>query len=127
MMRISTICVVGSTLAVLASSANGASAETISVHTRVPTINVPANPPKNIELDSFQFGVGRSLNSTGSKSSDREGTALGTTEIHVGSKQYKPAHHPEWTGLPDYSGGNSKGTGGSRVVPGWNVPTNQSP
>ena len=97
MVRISTFCIVSSALAVLALSATAASAETIGV--RAPTVNLPAKPPpKAIQLDSWQFGVGRSLTSTSSHSSAREGTAPSVSEIHISSKpkQYKPGYHPEW-------------------------------
>ena len=81
MTRISTLCVLSSTLAVLALSANGASAATITVHTTVPKVSVHTPQPKvyskdittggrpkptkghkgeiksEVEVSSFSFGV----------------------------------------------------------------------
>ena len=47
MSRISTLCVLSATLAVFALSANGASAEPVSVHTNIPTFKPPPPPKTN--------------------------------------------------------------------------------
>jgi hypothetical protein len=49
MTRISTFCVLSSTLAVIALSANGASAVNITVHTPVPRVIVHVPQPKVLQ------------------------------------------------------------------------------
>jgi hypothetical protein len=91
MTRISTFCIVFGALAVLALSATAASAETIGV--RAPTVSLPAKPPpKTIQLDSIQYGIGQSLNSSTGSKSNREGAAPTVSQINISGKlkRYRP-------------------------------------
>ncbi len=74
MTRISTLCVLSSTLAVLALSANAASAATITVHTTVPRVAVhPVKPNVNVHTPQLKT-FGNHGTGVGTKSGSNQGS-----------------------------------------------------
>ena len=92
MTRISTVCVLSGTLAVLAFSANIASAENITVHATVP--NVKIQPAKtagggntNGGGGSLKGGTIRKVTGSATPQLDREGSTPSVSEIVVTKPQ----------------------------------------
>jgi len=96
MSRISTLCVLSATLAVFALSANGASAEPVSVHTNIPTLKPPPPPKtnpggsKHIEIKDFSFGV-ENPTTVGSSTGGAGAGKIKFNEFSIGEK---PTRHP---------------------------------
>src|SRR5271155_2355927 len=102
MTRISTICVLSSTLAAFALSANTANAvDAASPKFQAPTVRVQTPHV-----------------TTGSRTTGGGGGKGATVQMRKAGGA---------TGLTDYSGGKSNGTVGGPVMPGWNIQTNQPP
>jgi len=83
-----TICALGGALAVLAFSANTASAGSTTVNVKPPVPNVPVSTPKtnhngSIQVKSFQWGVSRGITNTNSGKADREGSTPSVSEISI--------------------------------------------
>jgi hypothetical protein len=87
MTRTSMARVLNCTLAVLAFSADVASAETITVRPTLPNIKIqtPNHNQHNqqIQINSFQWGVGRAITQPNGAKSDREGSTPSVNEIVI--------------------------------------------
>jgi hypothetical protein len=83
MTRISTTCVLSGTLAVLAFSADLASAETITVRPTLPNVKIQTPNHNQMQINSFQWGVGRGITQSNGTKTDREGSTPSVSEIVV--------------------------------------------
>ncbi len=122
MTRVSTFCIVSCALAVLALSANGANAETIT-HVNTPTVHVQTptatgHTPQatgshfqattgkgagtrqtdtfETEEISYSFRSIDVTNTGGKGFGDSWGATTGSSSGGSKVKQYKPGYHPEW-------------------------------
>jgi hypothetical protein len=84
MTRISTARVLSGTLAVLAFSADVASAGNLTVRPTLPNVTIQTpNHKQQIQINSFQWGVGRGITQPNGTKSDREGSTPSVSEIVV--------------------------------------------
>jgi Type VI secretion system effector, Hcp len=84
MTRTSTARVLGGTLAVLAFSADVASAGNLTVRPTLPNVKIQTpNHKQQIQINSFQWGVGRGITQPNGAKSDREGSSPSVSEIVV--------------------------------------------
>jgi hypothetical protein len=104
MTRISTARILSGMLAVLAFSADVASAGgSLTVRPTLPSIKIQTpNHNQRIQINSFQWGVGRGITQSNGAKSDREGSSPSVNEIVVTKPKIKifPSKLLESTGVP---------------------------
>jgi hypothetical protein len=83
MTRISTARILSGTLAVLAFSADVASAGNLTVRPTLPNVKVQTPNKQQIQINSFQWGVGRGISQSNGAKTDREGSSPSVSEIVV--------------------------------------------